>query len=84
MGRRVRLGIIVYKEVDEDGSVWYVAEEPQSGARAQGESVEEAVRRVIEEIPKMLASWCESEVREAVDARLVEVDVEDSAGEELT
>ena len=83
MGRKVRLGIIVYKEVDEDGTVWYVAEEPQSGARAQGESVEEAVQRVLEEIPKMLASWCESEIREAVDARLVEVDVEEG-GEELT
>ncbi len=84
MGKKVKLGIIVYKEVDEDGTVWYVAEEPQSGARAQGESVEEAVRRVIEDIPKMLASWCESEVREAVDARIVEVDVEEAPEEEPT
>ncbi len=83
MGRKVRLGIIVYKEVGEDGTVWYVAEEPQSGARAQAEDIEGAVKKVLEEIPKMLASWCESEVREAVDARLVEVDVEGS-GEELT
>ncbi len=81
MVRKVRLGIIVYKEVDEDGSVWYVAEEPKSGARAQGESIEEAVKKVLEEIPRMLASWCESEVREAVDVRLIEVDVEGTEGE---
>ncbi len=84
MGKKIKLGIIVYKEVDEDGTVWYVAEEPQSGARAQGESIEEAVRRVVEDIPKMLASWCESEVREAVDARIVEVDVEGAPEEEPT
>lgn len=80
MGRKVRLGIVVYREVDEDGTTWYVAEEPQSGARAQAEGVEEAIRRVLEEIPKMLSSWCESEVREAVEARIVEVDIE--GGEE--
>lgn len=38
----------IYKDVGEDGSVWLVAEEPQSGARAQAEDVEEAVRRVVE------------------------------------
>lgn len=83
MGRKVRLGIIVYKEVDEDGTTWFVAEEPQSGARAQAENLEEAVKRVTEEIPKMLASWCESEIREAVDARIVEVDVEEGLEEGL-
>lgn len=63
--------------------MWFVTEEPQSGARAQAEDIEDAVKKVLEEIPKMLTSWCESEVRETVDARLVEVDVEGS-GEELT
>lgn len=78
MGKKIKLGVVVYKEVEEDGTIWYVAEEPQSGARAQGKSVEEAVSRVVEEIPKMLAGWCESEIREAVDARLVEVGIGDN------
>ena len=75
--RRIRVGVVVYREVDEDGTTWYVAVEPTSGAQAQGRSIEEAVERVREEIGRMADAWCESELREAVDARIVEAEVPD-------
>ncbi len=75
MGRRVRVGVVVYREVDEDGKEWFVAVEPLTGAQAQGESLEEALERVRGEVVRMQEAWCESELREAVDARLVEVEL---------
>ncbi|ALL00958.1 hypothetical protein Pyrde_0910 [Pyrodictium delaneyi] len=75
MARRVKVGIVVYKEVEEDGTTWYVAVEPMSGAQAQGESLEEAIEKVKEEVVRMSEAWCESEVREAVDAKIVEVEL---------
>lgn len=72
---KARLGIIIYKEVDEDGTTWYVAMEPMSGAQAQGQSIDEAMARIKEEINRMLSSWCESELKEAVDARIIEVEI---------
>jgi len=74
-GRTVKVGVIVYREVDEDGSTWYVAVEPMSGAQAQGESLEEAIERVKEEIVRISEAWCEAEVKEAVDARLLTVEL---------
>ncbi|HID41121.1 MAG TPA: hypothetical protein EYP33_03080 [Pyrodictium sp.] len=75
MVRRVKVGIVVYKEVEEDGTAWYLAVEPMSGAQAQGESLEEAIEKVKEEVVRMSEAWCESEVREAVDAKIVEVEL---------
>jgi len=75
--RKVKVGIVIYKEVDEDGATWYIAVEPTSGAQAQGQSIEEAVERVKEEIARMADAWCESEVREAVDARIIEAELPD-------
>jgi len=74
MAKKLRVGIVIYKEV-EDGATWYIAVEPMSGAQAQAESLEEAIERVKEEIVKMGDAWCESELREAVDARLVEIEL---------
>ncbi len=76
MARRIRVGVVVYKEV-YDGEVWYVAVEPSSGAQTQGQSIEEAIERIKEEVVKMSNAWCEGEEREAVDARLVEVELPD-------
>ncbi len=72
--KKIKVGVVIYKE-ESDGEVWYIAVEPLSGAQAQGQSVEEAIQRLKEEIKKMGDAWCESEVREAVDAKLVEVEV---------
>ena len=71
---RVKLGVVIYREKDEIGT-WYIAVEPLSGAQAQGETIEEAIERLREEVRKMSSAWCESEIREAVDARLIEVDL---------
>ncbi|ALU11443.1 hypothetical protein EYM_01095 [Ignicoccus islandicus DSM 13165] len=71
---KVKVGVVVYKESDEEGT-YYLAVEPLSGAQAQGESVEEAIRKVKEEIVKMGSAWCESELKEAVDARVIEVEL---------
>ncbi len=81
-GRPVKVGVVIYRDIEEDGSVWYVAVEPMTGAQAQGETIEEAISRVKEEVSKMLASWCESELREAVDARIIEVEIAPSSGED--
>ncbi len=75
---RVEVGGDVYREKDENGT-WYVAVEPLTGAQAQGETLEEALERIKEEVVKMSSAWCESELREAVDARLVEVEVPEGA-----
>ncbi len=75
MGKKIRLGVILYKEVDEEGNTWYIALEPMSGAQVQGTSREEVINRIKDEISKMLGSWCESELKEAVDAFLVEVEL---------
>ena len=72
--KRVKVGVVVYKE-ESDGETWYIAVEPLSGAQAQGQSVEEAIEKVKEEIKKMGDAWCESELREAVDAKLIDVEV---------
>lgn len=72
---KMKVGIIIYKDVEEDGSTWYVAVEPMSGAQAQGETLEEAIERVKEEIIRISEAWCESEMKEAVDARLIEVEI---------
>ncbi len=72
--KKVKVGVVIYKE-ETDGESWYIAVEPLSGAQAQGQSPEEAVERVKEEIKKMGDAWCESEIREAIDAKLVEVEV---------
>jgi len=74
-GKKLRVGIVVYRDVDEDGTTWYIAVEPMSGAQAQAESLEKAVEKVKEEIVKMGDAWCESELKEAVDARLVEIEL---------
>ena len=71
---KVKLGVVVYKEQDESGT-YYLAVEPLSGAQVQADSVEEAIEKVKEEIVKMGSAWCESELKEAVDARLVEVEL---------
>ncbi len=71
---KMKVGVVVYKE-KMDGDEFYVAVEPLSGAQAQGDTVEEALEKVKEEIAKMSSAWCESELREAVDARIIEVDV---------
>ena len=71
---KVKVGVVVYKEQDESG-VYYLAVEPLTGAQAQGESVEEAIEKVKEEIVKMGSAWCESELKEAVRAEIVEVEV---------
>ena len=71
---KVKVGIVVYKE-KSDGEEYYVAVEPLSGAQAQGDTLEEAIEKVKEEVVKMSSAWCESELREAVDARIVEVDM---------
>ncbi len=75
MARRVRLGAVIYRETEEDGTTWYIAVEPMSGAQAQGETLEEAIERLKEEVAKMSDAWCESEIREAIDARLIEVEL---------
>lgn len=80
--RPVRVGLVIYRDIEEDGSVWYVAVEPMTGAQAQGVTIEEAISRVKEEVSKMLASWCESELREAIEARIIEVEIASSAGED--
>ncbi|NPA85438.1 MAG: hypothetical protein GXO07_05500 [Crenarchaeota archaeon] len=72
---KVKVGVVVYKEKDESGE-YYIAVEPLSGAQVQADTPEEAVEKVKEEIKKMGSAWCESELKEAVDARLVEVEVE--------
>jgi len=72
---RAKVGVVVYKDVEEDGTVWYVAIEPVSGAQAQGQSIEEALERIKEEIVRISEAWCESELKEAVDARLVEIEI---------
>ncbi len=71
---KVRLGVVIYKEQDEEGT-YYLAVEPLSGAQAQGETPEEALEKVKEEIVKMGSAWCESELKEAVDAKIVEVEL---------
>ncbi len=71
---KMKVGVVVYKE-QMDGDEFYVAVEPLSGAQAQGDTVEEALEKVKEEIAKMSSAWCESELREAVDARIIEVEV---------
>ncbi len=76
----MKVGVVVYKEKDESGT-WYIAVEPLSGAQAQGESIEEALKKVQEEIVKMSSAWCESELKEAVDARLIEIEVPEEGGE---
>ncbi len=79
---RVKLGVVIYKEQDDTGT-WYIAVEPMSGAQVQAESIEEAIEKLKEEVRKMSSAWCESEIREAVDARLVEVELpEGSVGGE--
>jgi predicted RNase H-like HicB family nuclease len=74
-GKKLRVGVVVYRDVEEDGTTWYIAVEPMSGAQAQAESLEEAIEKVKEEIVKMGDAWCESELKEAVDARLVEIEL---------
>ena len=73
---KVKVGVVVYKEKDESGE-YYVAVEPLTGAQVQADTVEEAIEKIKEEVKKMSSAWCESELREAVDARLVEVEVEE-------
>lgn len=65
---------MVYEERDETGT-WYIAVEPMSGAQAQGESIEEAIEKLKEEVVKMFSAWCESELRDAIDVKLVEIEV---------
>ena len=77
MPRRLRIGVIVYREKDEEGKDWFIAVEPLSGAQAQGETIEEALQRIGEEVAKMQDAWCESELREAVEAKLLEVELPD-------
>ncbi len=77
MARKVKLGVVIYREIDEEGNTWYVAVEPMSGAQVQGESREEVLARIRDEINRMLASWCESELKEAVDTALIEVEIPD-------
>lgn len=74
---KVKVGVIIYKDVEEDGSVWYVAVEPMSGAQAQGETPEEVIERIKEEIIRISEAWCESEMKEAVDARIIEIEMPD-------
>ncbi len=78
---RVKVGVVVYREKDETGT-WYIAVEPMTGAQAQGETIEEALKKVQEEVVKMSSAWCESEMKEAVDARLIEVEVPEEPGAE--
>jgi hypothetical protein len=77
---KVKVGVVIYKEKDESGE-YYIAVEPLTGAQVQGETPEEALEKIKEEVKKMSSAWCESELREAVDARLVEVEVEDISQE---
>ena len=77
---RVKLGVVIYREKDETGT-WYIAVEPMSGAQVQAESIEEAIEKLKEEVRKMSSAWCESEIREAIDARLVEVELPEAGGE---
>ena len=72
MPRKIKAGIVVYKEKYDDEN-WYVAIEPATGAQAQGKTVQEAIEKIKEEIVKMSDAWCESEEREAVDAKLIEI-----------
>jgi len=30
--KRAKVGVVIYKDADEDGTVWYVAVEPVTGA----------------------------------------------------
>ncbi|BEP17888.1 hypothetical protein PYJP_12400 [Pyrofollis japonicus] len=76
MARKVRLGAVIYKE-QEDGTTWYIAVEPLSGAQAQGETLEEALERLREEVVRMQDAWCEAEIREAIDAKIIEVELPD-------
>jgi predicted RNase H-like HicB family nuclease len=72
---KVKVGVVVYKEKDEEGNEYYLAIEPLSGAQAQGDTVEEAMEKVKEEVVKMADAWCESELKEAVKAEIVEVEM---------
>ncbi len=72
MPRKIKAGIVVYKERYDDED-WYVAIEPATGAQAQGKTIEEAIEKIREEIIKMSDAWCESEEKEAVDAKLIEI-----------
>jgi predicted RNase H-like HicB family nuclease len=76
MPRKIRVGVVIYKE-DYNGETWYIAVEPSSGAQVQGRTIEEALRKIHEEIVKMSSAWCEGEEREAVDARVIEVELPD-------
>ncbi len=76
MPRKIRVGVVIYKE-EYDGETWYVAVEPSSGAQVQGQSIEEALEKIRDEIVKMSSAWCEGEEREAVDARILEVELPD-------
>ena len=71
--KKIKVGVVIYKE-ESDGETWYIAVEPLSGVQAQGKSVDEAIERVREEIKKIGDAWCESEVREAIDAKLIGVE----------
>ncbi len=82
MPRKTRIGIIIYRETDEEGNTWYLAIEPLSGAQAQGETLEEAINRIKEEVNKMLSSWCESELKEAIDAKIIEIEIPEEPTEE--
>ncbi len=75
---KVKVGVVIYKEKDESGE-YYIAVEPMTGAQVQGDTVEEVLEKIKEEVKKMSSAWCESEMREAIDARLVEVEVEEGA-----
>jgi predicted RNase H-like HicB family nuclease len=75
MAKKVKVGVVLYKDVEEDGTTWYIAVEPMSGAQVQAETPEEAIERIKEEIVKMGDAWCESELREAIDARIVEIEL---------
>ncbi|ABU82295.1 type II toxin-antitoxin system HicB family antitoxin [Ignicoccus hospitalis] len=77
---KVKVGVVIYKEKDESGE-YYIAVEPLSGAQVQGDSVEEVLEKIKDEIKKMSSAWCESELREAVDARLIELELEEAAAE---
>ena len=77
---KVKLGVIIYKEKDEEGE-YYIAVEPLSGAQVQADTIEEALEKIKEEVKKMSSAWCESELREAVDARMIEVDLEEATAE---
>ncbi len=76
MVRRVKVGVVIYGE-NYDGETWYVVVEPSSGVQVQAQSIDEALEKIREEIAKMNSAWCEGEEREAVDARVIEVELPD-------